>query len=250
MDSGLYAACAGLIARTTSVDTIASNLANSSSAGFRAQRNVFGTVLAEAAHHRGTFNSLNQVTNSFGVLTGTEMDATQGTMKNTGNDLDLALEGPGYFKVKTPTGVAYTRNGSFQISAAGLLTTATGDPVMTEGEGTVTLGHGPVNISADGTVSSGGAITGRLKIVDFGSGGVVTNRGNGYYTAATSDERPATGTAVRQGAIENSNVSPVDGVVDLITAQRAAESMRHVLSMLDGEMNKTAAQDLARVNAA
>jgi flagellar basal-body rod protein FlgF len=249
MDSGLYAACAGLMARTTSLDTIASNLANSSSAGFRGQRNVFGTVLAEAAHHRA-LNPLNQATNSYGVLTGTHMDETQGMLTHTGNDLDVALEGPGYFKVQTAKGVAYTRNGSFQLSSAGLLTTASGDPVLGENGGTLTLAHGPVTISADGTVSSGGAITGRLKVVDFASTNALTSRGSGYYTAPADQETAVTGTGVRQGAIENSNVSPVDGVVDLITAQRSAESMRHVLSMLDSEMDKTAAQDLARVNAA
>jgi flagellar basal-body rod protein FlgF len=250
MDSGIYAACAGLMARTTSLDTIASNLANSSSAGFRGERNVFGTVLAQAAHHHGTLSALNQVTNSFGVLTGTDIDTTQGAFTHTGNDLDLALEGPGFFKVSTPNGVAYTRNGSFQVSSKGILTTAAGDPVLTDGDATLTLPHGPVTISADGTVSSSGGIAGRLKVVEFASPGALTSRGGGYYTAPPAQEKPAAGTGIRQGAVETSNVSPVDGVVDLITAQRSAESMRHVLSMLDGEMNKTAAQDLARVNAA
>lgn len=249
MDSGLYAACAGLMARSTSLDTIASNLANSSSAGFRGQRNVFSTVLAEASHH-GPLNALNKVTNSYGVLSATQMDATQGTLTDTGNDLDLALEGPGYFKVQTANGVAYTRNGSFQISSSGLLTTAAGDPVLSEGDGPLTLPRGPVTISPDGTVSSGGAITGRLKVVTFAATEAVNSRGNGYYTAAQTAEQAATSTGIRQGSLENSNVSPVDGVVELITAQRSAESMRHVLSMLDSEMDKTAASDLARVNAA
>lgn len=248
MDSGLYAACAGLIARTTSLDTIASNLANASSAGFRGQRNVFGTVMAEATHH-GKMNALNQATNSYGVLTGTQMDATQGTFAHTGNDLDVALEGSGYFAVKTGTGVAYTRNGSFQVSSAGLLVTGSGDAVLGEGGGPIALARGPVTISTDGTVSSGGAITGRLKVVDFASTTNLTSRGNGYYTAPAGQEQAAPA-SVRQGSVENSNVSPVDGMVDLITAQRSAESMRHVLSMLDGEMDKTAAQDLARVTAA
>jgi flagellar basal-body rod protein FlgF len=250
MDSAIYAACAGLIARTTSLDTIASNLANASSAGFHGQRNVFGTVLAQAAHHHGTLNALNKAMNSFGVLTGTQIDTTQGTLTHTGNDLDLALEGPGYFKVQTPNGIAYTRNGSFQLSSKGVLTTAAGDPVLTEGDRTVTLTHSPATISADGTVSSAGAIVGRLQVVAFASPAALTSRGAGYYTAPADQEVAAVGTGIRQGAIENSNVSPVDGVVDLISAQRSAESMRHVLSMLDGDMDKTAVQDLARVNAA
>jgi flagellar basal-body rod protein FlgF len=248
MDSGLYAACAGLMARTTSLDTIASNLANASTAGFRGQRDIFGTVLAEAAHH-GTLSPLNQVTNSYGVLSGTQMDTTQGTLTRTGNELDVALEGPGYFKVQTAKGPVYTRNGSFQLSSAGVLTTAAGDPVLSTGGIPISLARGAVTISADGTVSAAGAIAGRLKLVDFPPAAAVSSRGNGYYTGPADQEQSAAHTGVRQGSVENSNISPVDGVVALITAQRSAESMRHVLSLLDGEMDKTAAQDLPRVNA-
>ena len=247
MDSGLYAACAGLMARTASLDSIASNLANASTAGFRGQKNIFGTVLAQATHH-GPLSPLNQVTNSYGVLSGTEMDQTQGTLTHTGNDTDLALEGPGYFKIQTANGVAYTRNGSFQVSSTGQLVTATGDAVLGEG-GPISLPRGPVAISADGTISSGGAIAGKLKVVTFPSSTVLTSRGGSNYAGPADQEQAAPETGVRQGSLESSNVSPVDGVVDLISAQRSAETMRRVLSMLDSEMDKTAAQDLPRVNA-
>ncbi len=246
MNSGLYAACAGLMARTEALDTIASNLANASSAGFRGQKNIFGSVLAEASHH-GNLSSLNQVTNSYGVLSGTELDQTQGTLTHTGNDLDVALAGPGYFKVQTANGVAYTRNGSFQASVGGQLTTAQGDPVLGE-SGPISLARGAVTISADGTISSGGAITGKLKVVTFDAATVPASRGNGYYSAPEAKELAAPSTAVQQGATESSNVSPVDSVVELISAQRSAEAMRHVLTMLDSEMDKTAAQDLPRVS--
>lgn len=247
MDSGLYAACAGLIARTEALDTIASNLANASSAGFRGQKNIFGSVLAQAAHH-GSMSSLNKVTNSYGVLSGTELDQTQGTLTHTGNDLDLALEGGGYFKVQTATGVAYTRNGNFQVSSTGQLKTASGDAVLGDA-GPITVARGPVTVSADGTISSGGAISGKLKVVNFAPATTPVSRGSGYYAAPADKEIAAAGTGVQQGALESSNVSPVDGVVELISAQRSAEAMRHVLSMLDSEMDKTAAQDLPRVNA-
>lgn len=247
MDSGLYAACAGLIARTQQLDTIASNLANASSAGFRGQKNIFGTVLAEAARH-GNLSALNQATNSYGILSGTQLDQAQGAITSTGNQLDVALEGPGYFKVQTANGVAYTRNGNFQVSSAGVLTTANGDAVLGQ-SGPITLARGVVTISPDGTVSSGGTITGKLAVVDFKAPTVPVSRGNGYYTADATREGSATGTTIRQGFTESSNVSPVDGVVELIAAQRSAETMRHVLTMLDSEMDKTAVQDLARVPA-
>ncbi len=246
MDSGLYAACAGLMARTEQLDTVASNLANSSSAGFRGQKNVFGTVLAQASHH-GRFSALNQATNSYGVLSGTALDQTQGTLTTTGNSLDVALEGPGYFKVQTANGVAYTRNGSFRLSSSGQLSTASGDAVLGV-NGPLSLPNGAATISADGTISSSGAIVGKLKVVNFPPETVPVSQGDAYYAAPVDQEQPVPTTAVRQGSLESSNVSPVSGVVELINAQRAAETMRRVLSMLDSEMDKTAAQDLPRVS--
>ena len=245
MDSGLYAACAGLVARTQALDTIASNVANSSSAGFRGEHNVFGTVLASAQHH--PLSSINKMVNSYGILSNSQLDETAGTMSTTGNDLDLAIEGSAYFKVQTKTGPAYTRNGAFQVSTTGQLTTASGDTVLGE-SGPIQLPRGKVGVSPDGTISVDGALAGKLKLVTFAVGTRPTSHGTSYYAAPATAERPAINVAVRQGSLESSNVSPVEGMVQLISAQRAAESMRHVLSMLDGEMDKTAATELARVS--
>ena len=245
MNSALYAACAGLVARTQALDTIAANVANSSSNGFRGQQNVFGTVLASAHHHR--LSTMNQATNSYGVLSSTHLDQTAGSMTRTGNDLDLAIEGSGFFKVQTPTGVAYTRNGAFQVGSTGTLTTATGDPVLGE-SGPIVVPQGKLAISNDGTISVNGALAGKLKLVSFAPSTQLTSRGNGDYAAPASAEQPAADSRIQQGALESSNVSPVEGIVQLISAQRSAESMRHVLTMIDSEMDKTAAQDLARVS--
>ncbi len=246
MDSGLYAACAGLMARSQQLDTVASNLANSSTTGFHGQKNVFGTVLAEAARH-GSYNALNQVTNSYGILSGTRLDQAQGTFTQTGNPLDIALEGPGYLKVQTANGIAYTRNGSLQVSSTGKLTTALGDPVLGQA-GPITLPPGVPTISSDGTISSNGAVVAKLKLVDFAPSTIPVTQGSSYYNAPVSQEIPAKGTGVRQGSTEASNVNSIDGTVELITAQRSTEMMRHVLTMLDSEMDKTAAQDLPRVS--
>ncbi len=245
MDSGLYAACAGLMARTEQLDTIASNLANAGSSGFKGQKNVFGSVLAEAARH-GPFSKLNQTTNSYGVLSGTELDSTQGALVKTDNPLDIALVGPGYFKVQTPHGLAYSRDGGLQVSPKGQLTTAAGDPVLGD-TGPITLSKGAITISDDGTIASDGAVLGKLKIVTFSPGTAPESRGNGYYGAPAENEQPAPNTQIRQGTLENSNVSSVSGVVELISAQRSAETMRRVLSLLDSEMDKTAAQELPKV---
>lgn len=246
MNSGLYGACAGLMARMQALDTIAANFANSSSAGFRGQQDIFGSVLAEAGRH-GRMSALNQVTNAFSQLSGAQMDNTQGVITHTGNQLDFAIEGQGYFKIKTANGFAYTRNGHFQIDANGKLTTETGDPVMGE-MGPLILPNGSVTVSGNGTISCNGVITGKLAVVTFAPGTSLMNHGAGQYAGPAGAEVPAVGAGVQQGALEGSNVSPIEGMVDLVSAQRAAESMRHALSLIDGEMDKTAVQDLARTN--
>src|SRR5215469_2592417 len=148
MDSGYYAACAGLIARTEALDTIANNLANANTTGFRAQHNIFSSVLADASGSQGS--DINQAVNRYGILGGTTLDAGQGALQKTGNDLDVGIEGAGYFVVQTSNGPTYTRNGAFQVSSKGQLVTANGDAVMGT-KGVITMVPGPVSISADGT---------------------------------------------------------------------------------------------------
>lgn len=244
MDSGYYAACTALISRTAEMDTIANNLANASTVGFRAQENVFSSVLADTANASGS--ALNQATNEYGLLSGTTLDLTQGALQKTGNTLDAAIEGRGYFVVQTANGPAYTRDGSFQVSAHGQLVTSTGDAVMGE-NGPISMPPGAVSISADGTISLDGAVSGKLKIVDFPQGTQLTSLGNSYYSAPPKTAQADTQSSVRQGFLENSNVNPVAGMVELVTAQEDAEIMQRALAMFNSEMDKTATQDLPKV---
>jgi flagellar basal-body rod protein FlgF/flagellar basal-body rod protein FlgG len=243
MDSGFYAACTALVSRTSELDTIANNLANASTAGFRAQENVFSSVLANAANPSGS--ALVQAMNEYGLMSGTTLDLSQGTLQKTGNTLDAAIEGKGYFVVQTANGTAYTRNGSFQISSKGQLVTSTGDPVLGD-NGPIAMPAGTVAISADGTISLDGAVSGKLRIVEFPQGTQVTSLGNSYYSAPANAEQPATQSSVRQGFLENSNVNPVAGMVELVEAQQSAEIMQRALAMFNSEMDKTATQDLPK----
>src|SRR3984885_2210020 len=102
MNSGYYAACTGLMARTAALDTIANNLANVSTAGFRASHNVFSSILATTGNEN--LSAVNQDINDYGVLSGSQLDTSQGALVPTGNDLDIAVEGPGYFSVQGPSG--------------------------------------------------------------------------------------------------------------------------------------------------
>lgn len=244
MESGYYAACTALVARTQALDTIANNLANASTVGFRAEHNVFSSVLAAA---QGTSQSpLNQTINRFGVLSGTTVDQSQGALQKTGNELDLGIEGSGYFVVQTADGPMYTRNGAFQVSSHGQLITASGDAVMGD-QGVITMLPGPVSISADGTISSNGAVAGKLKVVEFAPGTELESVGNTYYSAPANTATSSTSSSVRQGMLESSNVNPIEGMVELVTAQRTAEMMERALSMYNNEIDKTATQDLPKV---
>ncbi len=180
MDSGYYAACTALISRMQALDTIANNLANTSTAGYRAEHNVFSSVLASKG--ADSDSALNQAINNYGIMSGTTLDQSQGALQKTGNELDLGIEGPGYFVVQTANGPMYTRNGTFQVSAHGQLVTALGDAVMGD-KGVITMMPGPVSISADGTMSSNGALSGKLKVVQFPPGTQLSSVGDTYYSA-------------------------------------------------------------------
>jgi flagellar basal-body rod protein FlgF len=247
MNSGYYAACTGLASRTKALETIANNLANVSTTGFRARQNVFSSVLA-TTESSSELSVLNQDANDYGVLSGTRLDSSEGALERTGNDLDLAMEGPGYFAVQTSNGTVYARGGNFRVSPAGELVTAKGDQVLGENGRPIPIVGMPVSISADGTISSNGAIAGRLKLVEFSAGTDLQNVGDAYFSAPPNTAHVATDSQVRQGMLESSNVNPVTSVVELISAQRDVETMRRVLTMFSSELDKTAAQDLPRIS--
>ena len=245
MNSGYYAACAGLVARTTALETIANNMANVSTSGFRASHNMFSSMLAATGDN--SLSVLNQDANDYGVLSGTQLDTSQGALVRTGNDLDVAVEGPGYFAVQAASGPVYTRGGNFRVSPQGQLITAAGDPVM-GAKGPITIAGTPVSISADGTITANGAIAGQLKVVEFPPKTEILSAGGTYYTAPANSAVPAKDSQVHQGALESSNVNPVTSVIEMMTAQREVEAMRRVLTMFSSELDKTAAQDLPHVS--
>lgn len=245
MNSGFYAACTALMERTNALDAIANNLANASTNGFRGESQSFGAVMAGSGAEPD--NLLNQAANSYGVLGDTQLDLTQGSLVKTGNPLDVAIAGPGFFTVQTANGPVYTRDGAFKVSASGQLVTANGDAVMGLG-GVIHVPAGAITISKDGTISADGAILNRLAVVEFAPGAGLKSAGRTYYTAPAGTATAATGSQVEQGSLESSNVNPVASVVALINAQRSAEQVRHMLTLFDSEMNKTAVQDLPRIS--
>lgn len=244
MDSGYYAACTGLAAQVQALDLVAHNLANLGTAGYRGQLETFRSLIA--GEGAVPSNPLNAAMNDFGILGGSRVDRRAGALTATGNPLDLGIAGDGFFAVQSAHGVTYTRNGGFHLTTAGQLVTAQGDPVLGE-QGPVTLPSGAVSVSSEGTVSVDGLAVAKLRLVEFAAGENLRAVGDTLYAAPDGAALPPASTSIRQGMLEDSNVNSVEGVVQLITLQRNAEMMQRALSMFDGQLNQTAAQDLPRV---
>ncbi len=245
MDSGFYAACTGLLAQTDALELTANNLSNLSTTGYKGQLQFYRSLEATMGKHH--LSPLNQAVNDYGVLGGAAVDLKTGEFQKTGNNLDLAIEGSGFFVAKTPAGIRYTRNGSFHTDAAGRLLTATGDQVMGE-QDPVELPSGTITISSDGTVSQQGAVVATLKLVTFKPGTSLTAEGNSYYQAPAGSEQPADDPRLSQGTLESSNMNPVAGAVSLITLQRHAQLLEQAVSIFHSVFNNAPAQDLSRVS--
>ncbi len=245
MNSGYYAACAGLRAQTQALELVANNLANLSTTGFRGQQPTFNSLLAGAPDVG--INPLNHAVNDFNVLGETRIDQSAGNLEQTGNPLDLAIEGSGFFVVQTAAGIRYTRNGSFQLSAKSVLTTQSGDPVL-GAQGPITVPSGTPSISADGTLSVDGAVVDQLRMVEFAPNTSPISEGASYYSAPAVVAHPATGSDIREGMLESANVSAVTATVNMIAVQRHFEMLQGAMSAFYGTFNRIAADELPRLS--
>ncbi|MGO8717935.1 MAG: flagellar hook-basal body protein [Acidobacteriaceae bacterium] len=245
MDSGYYAAFTGLLARQQALDAVANNLANTNTTGFRAEREFFSDALTGP----NAFGSqLNTAVNDYGVLGGNQIDLSQGQMVTTGNPLDLALEGQGFFAIEDQKGnIRYTRDGSFMRSSKGVLTTRQGEAVLDAKGKSITIPSGPVTIAADGTVSVGGGVAGKIGLFTFPAGTPLVPEGVSRYQAPPKSAKAATAAVVHQGKLESSNQNVVQGTLQLILVQRQAEMMMKALSVFSNDLDQQASQELPRV---
>jgi len=249
MDSGFYAAFTGLVAGTQALDLAANNLANISTTGYKSQREFYKSLTASLGNSsQRPLSSLNQAINNYGVLGGAAVDTQPGMLERTGNDLDVAMEGSGFFVVQTKAGLKYTRNGNFQVNTDGQVETTRGDPVLDDQNRPLEVPSGPISIGPDGTISSQGAVVGRFQTVDFAPGTALDPEGNSMYTAPKGTPTPATDPRVRQGMLEASNMSPITGTVGLIMIQRQTQLLQQALTIFHNEFNKSAAEDLPHVS--
>lgn len=231
----------GLEGEQTNMDVISNNLANINTTGFKRMRPVFADLLYEDQTQAGGFTS--QATNyPSGLQQGTganvvatEPMVTQGSLEQTGNALDIAINGQGYFQILLPSGqIAYTRDGSFQVSAQGQVVTAKG--YQLQPPITIPRNAQSVTIGTDGTVSvqiqnqTQPSQVGLIQLANFINPAGLQNTGSNLAIQTQASGAPITGQpsqnglgTVAQGYLEGSNVSVVDEMIDMIATQRAYE---------------------------
>ncbi len=249
MIRGLYTAVSQLDAQLRRQELLAHNLANIGTPGFKQ------TLLAQVERTslglcRFGDSSLILPIGSLGTSTGLEpaaIDLNPGPTTETGEPLDLAVRGVGFFVVQRPDGPAYTRDGTFFVDAEGYLSTAGGFRVLGQ-NGPIRVGTSDFEVSPDGTVTVGGQAVDRLRLVDLSRAPGIVRVGDNLLRPSDPNFQPPPAppeTAVLQGAIEESNVNLTETVAQLLAAMRAYQSAQRMLLEADLTLDR-AIQQLGR----
>lgn len=245
MDPLTTSAASGMRARVEALDMLANNIANAATPGFKLDRENYNRYISEAA------SDSPDAPSAAPVLERNWTDFSQGALTPTGNILDFALEGRGFFIVDGPNGPLYTRSGGFRMSPDGHLESQEGYPVRvvdTSGVPVKLDPTMPVEVGKDGAVLQGGSAVGKLALADFKDSSVLQKLGNTYFQV-NGPIVPVTpnGTGVRQGSLEAANVVPSENAVRLVSVMRQFEMLQRAVTIA-GDMNGKAIQEVARVN--
>ena len=256
----LHTAATGMAAQELNVQVISNNIANLRTTGFKKQTAAFQDLIYEHVRRVGAQASDQGTILPVGVdigggvkTVGTPRSMTQGTLSQTGNDLDLAISGEGFFKILMPDGTfQYTRDGTFQMDNQGRVVTAGGNPVQptitipNNASGITVNEQGQVTVTLPG--SSTNTILGQIGVTRFINKAGLQPVGSNQFVETTSSGTPQDGTAnsegygkITQGSLEQANVDVVSEMSDLIAAQRAYEMNAKVISAADQMMQSTTA---------
>jgi len=212
--SGMYNLIDGSMTQQLRFETIANNMANSNTNGFKKDIISF-------------YEALDMQSNS-------STDFSPGPLRYTGNELDVALSSKGFFKVETPNGLRYTRDGAFSINAEGILVTGNGDTVLGQ-SGPITLENGEVYIGRDGQVVVNNESVDKILVVDFDDPQLLRKEGGSYYSYQGENNGISTepDAEIQQKYLEGSNVNPTQEIVKMIETYRAFESVEKAIQSID-----------------
>lgn len=218
------------------MNSISQNLANVLTPGYKrevAVNNAFGSYMDAAA------SDGHAQANAALAQTRTVIDTSAGTLRHTGNPLDVAIDGEGFFEVMTDTGIFYTRQGSLNADSRGRLVTSQGHVLMGVG-GELSVSGSAVTIERNGEVRQGERVLGQVKLVRFTNPDGLTPLGNGMFSQGNARIADSASTAaVRAGYQENSNVNSAHEMVRLTETLRHFESMQKVVQGYDEVLEKT-----------
>lgn len=249
MQESLYIAASGGMIQQRKMEVLANNLANVSTSGFKKDGLVFSELLPPFrpdSNFETSKNTLleparNNRTSAYTAVSGFATDFTQGALRYTGNPLDLALEGDGFFAVQTSEGIRYTRKGQFHLDPQNRLVSSSGLPLLSRDNEEILVppGQGQVTIDPQGTVTVGTASQsvqlGQLKLVQFQDKTRLQKAGGGLFELVRGEEpegRPAN-LSVRQGFVESSNVNVVKEMTSMIQGVRTFEALQRLIQSID-----------------
>ncbi len=246
MENALLVGLSRQMALGRELDVIANNLANVTTNGFKARSSRFAEYLMPKAAGDAFQRPDRRV--SYVIDGGTPLDPSSGAVETTGNPLDAAIKGDGFFVVQTPAGERYSRAGAFQVDATGRLVTNDGNPVLGEA-GPITFGPQETGaaIAPDGTVSTTQGQRGKLRLVRFDDLRALKNEGGNVFSSAVPAQPAGTTSRIEPGAVERSNVKPVLEMTRLMEVNRAYASIAAMVGRMD-ELKRSALSRLADVS--
>jgi flagellar basal-body rod protein FlgF len=245
MDPLTSAAASGIRARLESLDMLSNNIANSSAPGFKADHEFYGLYVSAEAADSPAGNSPTILP----VIERQWTDFSQGSLTPTGNPLDLALNGPGFFVAQSPNGPVFTRDGSLRLSLAGELETKDGYKIQAQDGNPILLDNTrPVEVGSDGMVRQDGQDVAQIAVVSFSDPAALAKRGNNYFRSDLA-AMPLTSTTeaeIQQGKVEAANSQPAESAVRLVNILRQFETLQKALS-IGADMNRRAVEDVAKL---
>ena len=228
MDTTAYIAISRQTSIFSDINTIANNIANASTSGYRAERTLFQEYLTRTGSpgHRDSLSFTQDI--------GQFRDTRSGPLNVTGNSLDLAIQGNGYFVVGNPSEQFYSRTGAFHLDDQGRMVTGQGYPILDTQNQPVTLPNdgGPITVTADGVITGKSGQIATLQLVQFADDQALRRTENGVY-ATDQNPTPATDGKVLQGSLEGSNVQPIFELTRLVDVSRQYESTQQLLQNED-----------------
>ena len=232
MENTSYVALSREAALWRQMAVVAHNMANANTPGFKAEQMMFTTYVAKTKSDTSPFGQKLAFVQDYGTL----HDTREGPLTETGDSLDIAIHGPGYYTVDTPAGQRFTRDGHFQLDSNGMVVTSSGYPVLQANGNPIVVapGESSIEVAGDGTISTENGQIGKLQVVTFPNEQELQPLGDGTYST-TQTPAPLAQASVVQGMLEQSNVQPIAQMTDMLNILRNYEG---VMNMIQNEHDR------------